>query len=80
VSLTLPATTATTRLKRLARPLRPARSPYYLHTPGPHPAEQAPGWYMQLPEQAPMYLGYQQLDAVRTIDKLLELRQPAAAA
>jgi hypothetical protein len=65
--------TASTRLMREARALKPSRSPYYLNSPGDHQAEQAPGWYMRDEAGNPIYLGAQELGAVRTIDRLKEL-------
>lgn len=67
------ATTASTHLMRLARPLAPSRPPYYLHTPGEHPAEQAPGWYLRDDGGRPVYLGAQTIIAARAIDQLKQL-------
>ena len=73
----MPTPSYATRLMRQARPLQPARAPYYLHTPG-GPAEPAPGWYMRDTNDLPIYLGAQTLDAVRAIDRLLELAKVTA--
>lgn len=70
----MPNVTSSTRLRRHARPLQPSRDPYYLHSPGPHPAEQAPGWYIRDAHGVPVYLGAQTILAARTLDRLIELR------